>query len=314
MDFAGEDALKDPDVLFAMEALQRFMEQDETSNVVKSLSLVNVVKDAYRALHDGDPAKYRIPTDPGILKQVTFLFDNANPKDRMRLATDDYSKARIGLNTRNVGSIEALHIMEKVQAFIDAEFEPLKEKYPELNVTLTGNMALLAIMLDYLAWAQIKSFGLALLVISIVLFAVLGSYKAGIVALAPNLFPILTAFGLMGYFRIPLDADTLLVAPIIIGLAVDDTIHFMTHFRIEMGRTRSIAKAAVESIREAGQAISFTSLILSLGFLVFILSFHNGLSRFGIFASISIMTALIADLFLLPALCRLFKVDFRRKA
>jgi predicted RND superfamily exporter protein len=147
-------------------------------------------------------------------------------------------------------------------------------------------------------------------VISIILFIVLGSYKAGLVALAPNLFPILTTFGLMGYFKVPLDADTLLIAPIIIGLAVDDTIHFMTHFRIEMGKTKDIKIAVVKSIREAGQAISFTSLILSAGFLVFILSFHNGLSHFGVFAAIAIMTALITDLFLLPALCRISKLTF----
>ena len=203
--------------------------------------------------------------------------------------------------------------MDEIQAFIDTRFKPLDQTYPDLDVTLTGNMALLAIMLDYLAWAQIKSFGIALVVISIVLFLVLGSSKAGLVALAPNLFPILTSFGLMGYFKVPLDADTLIVAPIIIGLAVDDTIHFLTHFRIGMAKTRDIASAVVESIQEAGQAIAFTSLILSSGFLVFILSFHNGISRFGIFAAIAIMTALICDIFLLPALCRACNVNFNRK-
>lgn len=313
MDFQKEDALKDPDVLIAMETLQEFMEQDKSNKVVKTMSLVNVVKDSYKALNDDDPLKHIIPLNPAVLKQVIFMFENANPKDRSRLVTDDYSRARIGLNSINVGSIEALEIMEKVQGFMDERFESLEHRYPDLEVALTGNMALLAIMLDYLAWAQIKSFGLALLVISIILFVVLGSSKAGLVALAPNLFPILTAFGLMGYFKIPLDADTLLVAPIIIGLAVDDTIHFMTHFRIEMERSRNIAQAAVRSIREAGQAISFTSLILSVGFLVFLLSFHNGLSHFGIFAAIAIMTALISDLFLLPALCQVMNVDFNRR-
>lgn len=313
VDFKKTDALKDPDVLFAMQDLQIFMEENDTNKVVKTMSLVNVVKESYRVLHDDDPQKYIIPKDPAVLRQILFLFENANPKDRTRLVTDDYSKARIGLNSVNVGSIEALEIMEVIQAFIDTRFKELKPLYPDLEVTLTGNMALLAIMLDYLAWAQIKSFGIALLVISFALFLVLGSSKAGIVALAPNLFPILTTFGLMGYFGIPLDADTLIVAPIIIGLAVDDSIHFLTHFRLEMDKSKDIMAAAVASIREAGQAIAFTSLILSSGFLVFILSFHNGISRFGIFAAIAILTALICDLFLLPALCRAFNVNFNRK-
>lgn len=312
LDFRKTEALKDPEVLMAMQDLQVFMEREDNAKILKTQSLVNVVKDTYRVLNEGQPVYYKIPTDASVLKQVLFLFDNANPKDRKRLVTDDYAKARIGISAENVGTVESVKIMARVQDYINTRFESLRSAYPELEVTLTGNVPLLAIMLNYIAWAQIKSFGLALLVISITLFLVLGSFRAGLAALAPNLFPILTAFGLMGYFNIPLDADTLLVAPIIIGLAVDDTIHFMTHFRIEMARTKDLASAVVSAIREAGQAIAFTSLILSAGFLMFILSFHNGISHFGIFAAVAIMTALISDLFLLPALCCVMKIDFNR--
>lgn len=312
LDFKRENALKDPDVLFAMEAVQAFLEKD--GRVRDTTSLVNVVKESFKALNDDDPQYYRIPADPPVLAQTVFMFENANPKDRTRLVSDDYARARIGMRSVNVGSIEAMEIMEGVQGFIDDTFVRLKQTYPDLSVTLTGNMALLAIMLDYLAWAQIKSFGMALVVISVILLLVLGSWKAGLVALFPNLFPILTTFGLMGFLGIPLDADTLLVAPIIIGLAVDDTIHFMTHFRVEIQENGTILKAVKAAMQEAGQAITFTSVILSAGFLVFILSFHNGLSRFGIFAAIAIMTALIADIFLLPALCRLVNLNFNQRS
>jgi hypothetical protein len=313
VDFKQADALKDPQVLFAMEDLQRFMENDKTHRVLKTYCLVNVVKESFKALNNDDPKAHIIPKDPRVLSQVLFLFENANPRDRARLVSDDYSRARIKLNFTNVGSIEALEILKTIQAFIDMRFDPLTRSYPEQEVTLTGSMALLAIMLDYIAWAQIKSFGLALVVISLILLVVLGSWKAGLAALAPNLFPILTTFGLMGYFKIALDADTLLIAPIIIGLAVDDTIHFMTHFRIEMERTQNIAAAAITSIREAGQAIAFTSIILSSGFLVFILSFHNGLSNFGVFAAIAVLTALVSDIILLPALIRVINLNFDQR-
>lgn len=313
LDFNKEGALKDPEVLFAMEDLQVFMETDKKNRIVKTMSLVNVVKESYKVLNEDDPEKYAIPASAQVLGQVLFLFENANPKDRTRLVTDDYAKARIGLNSKNVGSIEALQILNKVQGFIDNRFDHLKVKYPDLKVTLTGSMTLLAIMLDYLAWSQIQSFGIALVVISVILFLVLGSSKAGIAALASNLFPILTTFGLMGFFDIPLDADTLIIAPIIIGLAVDDTIHFLTHFRLEIVKSNNMSQSIVNAVRESGQAISFTSLILAAGFLVFLLSFHNGLSRFGIFASIAIISALICDLILLPALCKVFNVNFKRQ-
>lgn len=311
MEFKQENALKDPEVLFCMEAVQDFMETERGDKITRTFSLVNVVKESYKALHEDRPEKYIIPADPHVLKQVLFLFDNANSYDRKRLVSDDYSRARIGVNSLNVSSSEALDLIENIQEYMDLKFGSLKEKYPELNITLTGNMALMAIMLDYLSWSQIKSFSLALGIISLILLLVLGSWKAGAASLIPNLFPILTTFGLMGFLRIPLDADTLIVAPIIMGLAVDDTIHFMTHFRYEMNRFGNVSKAAVHAIREAGQAITFTSVILSGGFLVFLLSFHRGLSHFGIFSAIAIMTALISDVFLLPALCKIMNVDFR---
>jgi hypothetical protein len=311
LSFNKENALKDPDVLFCMEDIQQHIKENYGDLIVKTMSLVNVVKESYKALNNDDPKKYIIPADPHILKQVLFLFGNANPSDRRRLVSDDYSRARIGVNSINVSSSEANKIIEKIQQYVDTTFHPLKAKYPDLNVKLTGNMAMLAIMLEYISWSQIKSFSLALGIISITLFLVLGSWKAGAVSLIPNLFPVLASFGLMGFCGVPLDADTLLIAPIIIGLAVDDTIHFMTHFRLEMQLYGNISKAVIYSIREAGQAITFTSIILSCSFLVFILSFHNGLSHFGIFSAIAIMTALISDLFLLPALCQAMRVNFK---
>ena len=313
MSFGRADALKDPEVLTAVASLQTFLESYAPHPIVKTVSLVNVVKESWKALNNDDPAYYTIPLDPALLRQVVFLFDNANPKDRKRLANDDYSAGRIGVQCVNAGSNMAERIMTDTQGFIDQRFAGLKTQYPDMEVTLTGNMPLLATMLEYIAWAQIKSFGLALGVISLILFLVLGSFRAGLVALVPNLFPILAAFGLMGFFRIPLDADTLIVAPIIIGLAVDDTIHFLTHLRVEMEREGRFSTAVIQTLREAGQAITFTSLILATGFLVFILSFHNGLSRFGIFAAIAILTALVSDLVLLPALCSVTRIRFGRR-
>jgi hypothetical protein len=311
LSFNKENALKDPDVLFCMEDIQNYIRKNYGDLIIKTISLVNVVKESYKALNNDDPQKYIIPADAHVLSQVLFLFGNANPSDRRRLVSDDYSRARIGVNSMNVSSSEATRIIEKIQHYIDIKFLPLKTRYPDLNVRLTGNMAMLAILLEYISWSQIKSFSLALGIISLTLFLVLGSWKAGAVSLIPNLFPVLTSFGLMGFCGVPLDADTLLVAPIIMGLAVDDTIHFMTHFRLEMQLCGNIPKAAIYSIREAGQAITFTSIILSCSFLVFVLSFHNGLSHFGIFSAIAIMSALISDLFLLPALCKAMRVDFK---
>ena len=311
LDFHHENALKDPRVLNAMESLHAYLASDDhIVRVVKSLSLVNAVKEANKALHNGNERFYTIPQDPEALAQTLFLFENANPKDRRRLVTDDYQKARMGIHSENAGSSACLAFMDTVQTYMDRHFGELTAVYPGMEVTMTGHMALLAAMLETISWSQIKSFGMTLIVISLVVFLVFGNVRVGILAMIPNVFPILVTFGTMGYWGIPLDMDTLLIAPIIIGLAVDDTIHFLTHYRFGVARFGNARQAAVHALKEAGQAISFTSLVLAAGFSMFVLSFHNGLSHFGILSALAIATACVTDLCLLPALCTWFQVDF----
>ena len=96
---------------------------------------------------------------------------------------------------------------------------------------------------------------------------IFGSLKLGLVAVLPNTFPMLTVFGLMGWFGYKLDTTTLMTAPIIIGIAVDDTIHFLTHYRLSLLRGASITEAISSTLREVGQAIVFTTLILMSIFL-----------------------------------------------
>ena len=129
-------------------------------------------------------------------------------------------------------------------------------------------------------------------------------------AIFPNLLPIVAVFGLMGAFGISLDTDTLLIAPVIIGIAIDDTIHFLTHYRADLLLTRNINKSIRMTIREAGQAIMFTSIVLSIGFLVFLNASHLAMRNFGVLSAEAITVALITDVLLLPALCMLFNADF----
>jgi len=307
IDTGSIDGMKDPQVLQAMETLQRRIEAQHDKYVVKTVSLVNVTKDSYKALNEGREDMYVLPQDPDVLAQTLFLFNNANPKDRRQLVSDDYRIGRISATTKNVGSKIGLGLMENVDGLISELFAPLKGNYPDLDVTVTGQIPLSNRLSDYISWSQIKSFGITLVVISILLLIVLGSMRIGVIAIIPNLFPILAIFGLMGYLKIPLEIHLLLVAPITIGIAVDDTIHFLTHYRLEMKQNDNIQEAIRNTFREVGQAIVFTSLILSIGFLSYLLSVSMGFVYFGIFSGIAMLVALLADLFLLPAMLVLFR-------
>lgn len=301
------DGMKDPSVLNAIDDLQNYIKSNHKALVVATNSLVNVTKDAYKILNEGREEMYIIPQDARMLGQTLFLFGNANPKDRRQLVSDDYRMGRVGINVRNTGSRACVKFINDVRSYIEKRFKVLQEPYPDINMTITGQFSLLSLLLDFISWSQIKSFGLALCIISFLLLVVLGSKRIGLIAILPNIFPILTIFGLMGYLGVLLDTDTLLIAPIIIGIAVDDTIHFLIHFRIEQTECGDAQEAIVRTIREVGQAIVFTSIVLSAGFLIFLASVHKGVSNFGIFSAVAIMTALLADLLLLPAMLVLFK-------
>jgi len=304
-DSGSIDGLKDPVVLEAINGFQQRVESELGDIVYKSLSLSNVAKDAFRVLNDGDFSQYIIPEDPQVLSQTLFLFDSANPKDRRLLVSDDYRKARITLMTRNIGSRDGMPFMDQVKAIADDCFFDLKQKYPDLNYHYTGQIPLFLSMMSYMSWAQIQSFAVTLGAISVILFLVFGSLRTGLVSIIPNLFPIVTVIGVMGYFKVPLDLHTLLVLPIVIGISVDDTIHFLTHFRLEYKKSGNVEKAISNAMKEAGQAIIFTSLVLAAGYLVFLIAVNKGFGYFGILCSIAVITATIADLLLLPALLRL---------
>jgi predicted RND superfamily exporter protein len=248
-----------------------------------------------------------------MISQLLYLFNSANPDDRRSLVSDDYSRANITLNIYNAGSYEYKQFFDNIAVDIEELFAEAQTQNPELEVYLTGTMALMMRMADEVATSQFASFSLALGVISVIMVITLGSFQAGAIAMIPNVIPALLGFGLMGLLNVPLDTDTILIAPLIIGLAVDDTIHFMTHYRVELIRTKNIEQALASAIREVGQAVMFTTMVLGLGFALLSFSDYLGMAKLGFFGSLAIFIALLCDLFLIPALIIVFKPTFGLK-
>jgi predicted RND superfamily exporter protein len=120
----------------------------------------------------------------------------------------------------------------------------------------------------------------------------------------PNLFPILLTLGLMGWTGVPLEMFSLLIGSVALGLAVDDTIHFMHGFRRAFETSGSVETAVRQTLQTTGQALLFTSIVLTMGFLVYVLSDLNNLTRFGILTAFSIVVAFLADVLLAPALMK----------
>jgi predicted RND superfamily exporter protein len=313
VDMGRENAFQDPAVLKIMDKLQETLAAKYSHLVVKTSSLADVVKDSYQTLNEGRKEMYLIPDQRNVLAQTLFLFNNANPTDRRKLVSDDYRKSHITVQLHNSGSYEYMRAFARMRADIDQAFSGLKADYPEMDISITGGLALMMELSDYITWSQMKSLGLAIAVISLILVFVFGSFRAGLISIIPNLIPATLTFGLLGLFSIPLDIDTMVIAPVIIGIAVDDTIHFITHYRSEVLLDGDITRALRDTIKEVGQAITFTSLILGLGFSVMAFSSHMGTSNMGRFGTLAIFVALFCDLFLLPAMILIFKPRFIQK-
>jgi uncharacterized protein len=307
------DGLLKPELLQAVNRLQERIIERYPDQVSRTYSLVNVVKDTNRIMNNDDPAFYRIPDSEVMISQLLYLFNSANPEDRRSLVSDDYSRSHITINAYNAGSYQYQQFFEELSVDIDEIFSPVRSTLPELEVRVTGSIPLMMRATDEIANSQYSSFLLALAVISIIMIVTLGSVQAGLIAMVPNLIPPLLVFGLLGLLDIPLDVDTLLVAPVIIGIAVDDTIHFMTHYRLELIKTGDASLALRSTVNDVGKAVMFTTMILGLGFAILSFSDYMGMAKIGFFGSLAIFVALLCDLFLLPAMIMIFKPRFGLK-
>jgi uncharacterized protein len=310
IDTGFSDGLMEPDILRAMDTLQAHVSERYDSEVSRTYSLANIVKTTYQVMNRDDPAYYRIPDSAVAVSQLMYLFNSANPEERRSLVSDDFSRSHITINAYNAGSYQYQQFFDELGDEIDAVFGPLLAHYPDLQVTVTGSVALMMRAMDEIAQSQYSSFLLALGVISVIMIVTLGSVQAGLISVVPNLIPALLTFGLMGLLGITLDTDTLLIAPVIIGVAVDDTIHFMTSYRLELIRTRSMPQALHNTLHDVGRAVMFTTMILGLGFAILSFSEYLGIAKIGMFGGLAIFMALLCDLLLLPALVMILKPRF----
>lgn len=168
--------------------------------------------------------------------------------------------------------------------------------------TLTGPLATVATMIDELRATQLASFGIAALLVFVLTTVAFRSLSLGALAMLPTLLPVVWTLGVMGALGVALDVGSAMVAAVVLGLAVDDAVHFLAAWR--RLRRAGVARdaAAQEALREVGRALVTTSLALALGFTALALAPWQSIASFGGVAAIAIGAALAASLLVLPSL------------
>jgi hypothetical protein len=196
-------------------------------------------------------------------------------------------------------SLEGKAFIDRAQVYFDREFEGLA------TVTFTGIGTLMTVIFEQAIYSSAISYLLAFTLITVLMMLLVGSIKIGLISMIPNLLPILFLAMIMVIFKMPLDMFTLLIGAIALGLAVDDTVHFMHNFRRYEMQYNDVDKAVELTLMGTGRAITLTSIVLALGFLVLTFSSMNNMFNFGILTASAILVALLADFFLMPAIMKL---------
>jgi hypothetical protein len=179
--------------------------------------------------------------------------------------------------------------------------------YNDDDVHLTGMMVLYNNMLQSLFRSQILTLGVVMAVIALTFGLLFRSASVAVVAITPNIIAAVFVLGIMGLLGIPLDIMTITIAAIAVGIAVDNTIHYLHRFRLELEVDGDYAAAVTRSHASIGSAMYYTSSCVTIGFSVFVLSDFIPTIYFGILTALAIVAALAADLIILPLLLERFR-------
>jgi predicted RND superfamily exporter protein len=290
------DAFKEPVNLGVIESLQRWLEEQPeiggTTSLVEYLKLIN------RGFHDDDPVELRIPRSRELVSQLMLFGAN----DEIESYVDSrYQMASILVRSQAIDSGEATALVKRIEA-------RLAELPKHLTARVTGNSVLINKTSDDIALGQSASLGLALLVIYGILCLLFTSFRVGLLALIPNVIPVLVYFGTLGLTGITLNTTTGLVACLVLGIAVDDTIHFFARFNSAAKRMADETRGVSEALRTVGRPVTYTTAALCLGFLAMATSQLQNQREFGALAAFTLAVAWLVDVVFTPALAAKMRI------
>nr|MDJ0867371.1 cyclic nucleotide-binding domain-containing protein [Myxococcota bacterium] len=290
------DAFKDPANLRVLEQLQDWLRAQP--EIGATASLVDTLKLIHRGFRDGDPAAYAVPESRRLVSQL-FFFGGSQELDRF--VDPDYRTASLHLRARVIDSDDVAALVQRIET-------RLAELPASLQGRVTGTSVVLAGALDDIIRGQTLSVLAALGIIYAILAALFVSFRIGAVALIPNVLPVAAFFGALGALGIRLGPGISLVAPMVLGIAVDDTIHYFSRFIREVRRSADEERATVTTLQAVGRPVTYTSLALVAGFLVLTTSELRSQVELGAMASFALGFAWLTDFFVTPALCARLRI------
>jgi predicted RND superfamily exporter protein len=285
------EAFLDPENLRALDELTAWLEAQP--EIGGATSFADYVKLLNRAFNEDDPQFLRIPDDANLIKQYLLFGETDELEDYV---ASGYENALIRVRSKCETTHEIAGLVERIEA-------RMTELPEHIEAGVTGNTVVLAQSIDAIANGQIESLSIAAVFIYIMLAILFASVRMGFFGLMPNILPVLLFFGLLGLTGVPLNATTGLIACVVLGIAVDDTIHFMTRFNIEARERADEKQGALAALNSVARPVTITTVGLCLGFLVFTTGELRNQTEFGALAALVLAFAWAVDMTFTPALC-----------
>ncbi len=266
----------------------------------KPLSVVEVVKSAKQAFYGGNPKMYSLPNNQEknfILSYVPNL--EGGKKGVLNAFVDsNLQVTRISAQMANIGTNDIERILNDLEPKIEEIFPSDK-----FEVHLTGTSVVFLKGTNYLVMNLFMSLGLALVIITILMALIFSSFRMIMISLIPNLIPQILTAGMMGFFDISIKPSTILIFSIALGISVDNTIHYLSRYRLQLKHHNwNIRSSVFGALEETGYSMIYSAVVLFFGFYIFTLSSFGGTEALGYLVSFTLVVALLSNLFVLPSL------------
>jgi len=266
----------------------------------RSLSVADLLKFARQSFYNGNPERYDLPSQNELAFILRYVPDMGKNKGQFfsNFVDDSLRVSRVSVQMANITTKEITSLSKNLKPRIDSIFNP-----DEYTVEMTGTSMVFLKGTTFLVNNLIKSLIFAILLIAILMALVFSSFRMIVVSMIPNLVPQILTAALMGYMGVPIKPSTILIFSIAFGISIDNSIHFLSKYRLELKHNRfNIKKSIVMALRETGVSMLYSSIVLFFGFAIFMASSFGGTQAMGFLISFTLLIALFSNLFILPSI------------
>ncbi|MEO6612614.1 MAG: MMPL family transporter [Chitinophagaceae bacterium] len=290
--------------LVRIDSLSRYLAS--FPDIARPLSITEGLKFAKQAFFDGDSSSYSMPSEfdlPALSQYLSMKADSGGAKNSFAklVATfmdSEKQQARISVSMADIGSKRLPLLLDSISSRVDQLFP--KDKY---NVQLTGTSVTFLEGSRYIINGLKDSIIWAFILIAFCMLYLFRSARILVCSLIPNIIPLLITAGVMGWVGIPLKPSTVLVFSVALGIAIDVTIRFLVNYKQELPHNNfDMRQTVIETIHSTGISIIYTSMVLIAGFIIFCFSGFDGTKALGWLTSLTLVTATLTNLVLLPSI------------